>query len=109
MSREDARGPRGHIRVGDQFELDLFPGVPWGGRSPRSLTRVGSGLFSRQEPPGHEVEMDPAQLELIPGGKVAIRDLVLPPAVGAPSLLPLRHRAKQFRGRYRRLRRAEDG
>ena len=52
------------LRDGEQFELDLFPGVPWGGRSARALTRGGSGLYSRPEPPGHEVCSDPMQLSL---------------------------------------------
>ncbi len=50
--------------VAKQFELDLFPDEPWGGHSPRALTRARSGLFLRQEPPRHEVETDPLQLML---------------------------------------------
>ena len=45
------RGGGAFPHVGEQFELDLFPAVPWSGMSPRSLTRVGQGLFSRPEPP----------------------------------------------------------
>ncbi len=59
----EGRAPHG---VGDQFELLLFPGVPWQGRSPRSLTRVRTALFLRQEPPGHVVSRDPMQLEMWP-------------------------------------------
>ncbi len=55
-----------HLRDGDQFRLDLFRGVPWNGRSPRGLTRVGLGLYLRPEPPVREVFFDPEQLELWP-------------------------------------------
>ncbi len=50
----------------DQLEFDLWRGVPWGGRPPRYLTRGFSALFLRQEPPCHEVELDPLQLEMWP-------------------------------------------
>jgi len=50
----------------DQLNLDLWPGVPWGGQSPWSLTRSHSSLFLRQKPPSHEVFFDPEQLELWP-------------------------------------------
>ena len=54
-----------HPHDGDQLELGLFAGEPWGGQSPRVLTRGFSGLFLRQKPPSHEVIFhDPAQLEL---------------------------------------------
>ena len=33
----------------EQLDLGLFKEEPWDGRSPRSLTRVGLGLFSEQE------------------------------------------------------------
>ncbi len=50
-----------------QWELQLFPGVPWGGISPRELTRARMSLFLRREPPPHEVPVaDPRQLELFP-------------------------------------------
>ncbi len=73
----------------EQLELDLFPGVPWAGRSPRGLTRVGKELYLRQEPLGHEVEVDPTQLLLWAdsggpfGGKGPDAER------GAPTLLPL--------------------
>jgi len=38
-------------RDGEQLKLGLFRGVPWDGQTPRSLTRVGSGLFLRRKPP----------------------------------------------------------
>ncbi len=55
-----------YLRDGDQFRLQLFPGVPWDGQSPRALTRGGLALFLRPEPPSHEVFFDPEQLELWP-------------------------------------------
>ncbi len=33
----------------DQLELDLFKGVPWGGRSPRALTRVALSIIFKPE------------------------------------------------------------
>ena len=61
------RGVRGITFDGAvQFELDLFPRVPWDGRSPRGLTRGWNVLPLRQEPLGHEVEADPAQLAMCP-------------------------------------------
>ncbi len=77
-------------RVGDQFELDLFPGVPWGGRSPRGLTRVKISLFLRQEPPSHGVYPDPAQLDFWRRGSKATKRKRPPPTAGASTLLPLK-------------------
>ncbi len=54
-------------RVGEQFELELFPGSPWGGRSPRALTKGRDWLFSRRKPPRHGVLNDPDQLDLFRG------------------------------------------
>ena len=56
----------GFLRDGDQFELDLFPGEPWMGRSPRALTDARTALYLRREPPGREVGTDPLQLSLWP-------------------------------------------
>jgi len=43
------RGSTSHEQL--QFELDdLRLSIPWEGRTPRSLTRVGMSLFSRREP-----------------------------------------------------------
>ncbi len=47
-----------------QFELDLFPGIPWQGRSPRVLTKGRKSLSLRREPLFHEVNLDSMQLEL---------------------------------------------
>ncbi len=52
------------LRDGDQLFLDLLPREPWGGRSPRELTRGFALLSSRQEPPRHEVFFAADQLEL---------------------------------------------
>ncbi len=77
-------------RVGDQLELGLFRGVPWEGHSPRGLTKAANVLYSRREPPGHEVAFcDPNQLELwyhFRPHRVKGSDRV---SVGAPLLLPL--------------------
>ncbi len=72
---------------GSQFELDLFPGCPWDGRSVRGLTRVGKGLFLRQEPPGHEVERDLTQLSLWPAAGRPHGYQGPDPADGAPLLV----------------------
>ncbi len=77
---------------GDQLRLDLFKGVPWDGRRPRGLTRVQIELSLRQEPPRHEVYMDPAQLEVWPGSVRPSRRKKAPTGSvgGARSLLPLK-------------------
>ncbi len=89
-----------------QLELDLFPGVPWGGRSPRGLTRVKYSLFLRQKPPGHEVYVDPSQLEMWPVSVQATKRKKAPigSADGAPSLLPLKkgRRSRSFASRFPR-------
>ncbi len=70
-------------------QLDLFEGevarLPWRGRSPRDLTRVGLGLFLRREPQKDDrFFVDPNQVEMFP---VAMRK---PPEYqGAPLLRPL--------------------
>ena len=73
----------------EQLELDLFPGEPWNGRSPRGLTKVQIGLFLGPEPPGHEVYLDPEQLSLFDTSQGGHTEKRRRPAVGAPSLLPL--------------------
>ena len=87
----------------DQFELDLFPGVPWGGRSPRGLTRVGSGLFLRPEPPSHAVYVDAAQLELWPSPVRPPRGKRPRQAAGASLLLPSK-KGRRFRTFAKRAR-----
>ena len=51
---------------GDQLDLELFRDEPWGGQSPRVLTRGFRALSLRPEPPRHEVFFDPEQLVLWP-------------------------------------------
>jgi len=100
-----ARSKRFSSRVGEQFDLDLFPGVPWGGRSPRGLTRVRLGLIFNaraEEPRGFS--RDQAQLVLWPVSKKPRRRKRLQQAAGAPTLLPLRpveHPARRARRGYR--------
>ena len=62
MMGEPGELPRdGEVAV-EVEELD--ESLPWGGRSPRVLTRAASLLFSRQEPPRHEVDLHPPTPEL---------------------------------------------
>ncbi len=78
-----------YSRDGDQLELDLFPGEPWGGRSPRVLTKAKISLFLRREPESHGVEVDPLQLLLWPVTVKPPRGKRLWEAPAAPTLLPL--------------------
>ena len=73
---------------GEQLQLELYPGVPWAGRSPRALTVARKALFLRPEPPSHEVFFDLEQLEFWQIEPAAKRE---GPRryVGAPLLLPL--------------------
>ncbi len=49
---------------GDQYFLELFTGVPWEGRSPRSLTRAVKQFIFEAGAGGHEVVFcDPDQLD----------------------------------------------
>ncbi len=71
-------------RVSSQLELELYPGEPWGGRSPRGLTRAALGLiFKPQGVKSVSDFVDPAQLELfeLDKGSSLFEG-------GAPSLLP---------------------
>ncbi len=96
---------RAFLRDGDQFDLDLFPGVPWNGRSPRGLTRVGIGLFLRPEPPRHELmdERDPRQFDLWRRMGHTEKKASRGTSRGAPSLLPLKkgRRSRSFAMRTR--------
>ena len=98
------RTSSGILRDGDQFELDLFPGVPWRGHSPRGLTRVRSGLFLRPEPACHEVQTDSTQLDFWPGGSKATKRKRPPPAEGASLLLLLKsgRRSRSLAEKFRR-------
>ena len=75
----------------EQLVLDLFADEPWGGQSPRSLTRGYKPLFLRSEPHRHEVmdERDPNQYDL--WGRMVHTERKLPrrSGGGASSLLPL--------------------
>jgi len=67
------------------FELPGVPAAPWGGRSPRGLTRGANLIILRQEPQKDDRNrFDPNQYDLfraaIPGRSRY---------GGAPSLLPL--------------------
>ena len=68
-----------------QHQLDEAADLPWGGRSPRALTRVQLSVFLRREPQKDDrffVDLD--QLDLFHAAKKR------PPRYeGAPSLLPL--------------------
>jgi len=92
---------------GDQLRLDLFRGVPWDGQSLRGLTKVSNVLYLRREPPGHEVEPDPLQLELWPVAGRARYKKATAQRAGAP-LLVEPHR-RDAPGRRRRRFDEEDG
>jgi len=70
----------------EQLELDLFPGEPWNGRSPRGLTRVGLGLIFTALADGARVTSeDAAQLDLFPRWRERLKFQ----SRTAPTLLPL--------------------
>jgi len=71
-------------------QLDLWPSevsrIPWGGRSPRSLTRANLSLFLRREPQKDDrFFVDPNQYDLI---RAAIPGR--PQYGGAPLLLEVK-------------------
>ena len=74
----------------EQLELGLFRGEPWGGRSPRGLTRAHLGVILK--PRGKKSMSaipDPMQLELPLGYKsIRKKGRVAGPS-GALTLLPL--------------------
>ncbi len=85
------------LRDGDQLSLDLFPGVPWDGCSPRALTQARTALFLRPEPPRHEVHMDSRQYEMWPVSVRPPRGKRPPQTAGASLLLgTLRSRRERF-------------
>ncbi len=89
---------------GDQLRLDLFRGEPWDGVSPRVLTSWFIGLSLRPEPPGHEVGLDPAQLDFFRGRSKATKRKRPQQTAGASLLLPLKkgRRSRSFATRYSR-------
>jgi len=71
----------------EQLELNLFPGVPWNGRSPRVLTRGHLGLILKAKLGGESrFFADANQLELFERGARKARS---PLSEGASPLLPL--------------------
>ncbi len=72
---------------------------PWDGISPRALTRGFSVLYSRPEPPRHEVNVRSDQLEMWPES-VSHTD-VIPPRARPGEVLEVqlggRHRRSRFR------------
>ena len=74
---------------GDQLELNLFPQLPWGGRSPRALTRIHKVLSLKPEAQGREVEMDPRQLDLFRLAEWPVQRKTRRRYGGAPTLLRL--------------------
>ena len=67
---------------------DEVRSIPWGGRSPRDLTRIQIALSLKRERQSHEVPLlDPSQYYLFE--EVATRPEGAFPWGGAPSLLPL--------------------
>ncbi len=94
----------------DQLELDLFPGEPWNGRSPRGLTRAGEVVYFKRER-GATRSMDPLQLEIWPVPPRATRKRRSRPAAGASTLLPLKggRREAAYSAAWFGARRFEDG
>ncbi len=85
MMEHSAKAPHD----GAQLDLGLYAGEPWGGRSPRGLTRVALGLILNPEVlRERERFFDPAQLELWPAG-TAYESEGPPVYRGAPLLLEL--------------------
>jgi len=65
-------------RVGEdgtvQLELNLFPDEPWGGHSPRGLTRVGLGLiFKARATEARVIFEDPMQMDLFPRRRLRLK------------------------------------
>ncbi len=83
---EAAKSP---LTSSGQLELELGDArlnLPWGGRSPRGLTRVAlSSIFEAQAVQKHKRHRDPRQMDLF------ARAVKGPPVYrGAPLLVPLR-------------------
>ena len=68
-----------------QLVLDLFDGLPWGGRSPRVLTRGHLGLIFKAQADRARVIPDRMQLDLFPATETAFKKR----GRSAPTLLPL--------------------
>ena len=97
-------------RDSDQLELSLFEGVPWEGRSPRALTRVGLtreaevSIFPSRAG-GHEVFVDPEQYGLWPTDDPYESQGRRGVAPGAPLLVEVPRRSRGRRGYYEVFRR----
>ena len=79
--------PRQRIKDMIQLELDLFAGEPWGGHSPRALTKAALAfIFKPQGAKARALFKDPDQLELWAAKKKRGPRRVVSP--GAPSLIP---------------------
>ncbi len=78
--------PDGELH-GDQLLLDLFRGEPWGGRSPRALTRGRLGLIfkAQAQTSVSDFVSDENQVDLWPG----LSNNPRPIYDGACPLLPL--------------------
>ena len=75
-------------RIGEdgtvQLELDLFPGEPWSGHSPRALTRGHLGVIFKPQGVGARVMTpDGCQLDFFPRWRQRLTSRA------APTLLPL--------------------
>ena len=87
---------------GEQLELDLFPGVPWDGRSPRGLTRGRSGIIFEPGGGGRELNsIDPRQYEMWPSHPRARQKSHRRSAPMAPLLVELGFR-ESWKGNERR-------
>ena len=78
-------------RDGEQYELFSrkemgYVEVPWGGRSPRALTKVALSLYSRPEPTDVSLQVPQVQYELFAAEKASRVSR------GAPLLVPLPRR-----------------
>ena len=72
-----------------QLELELFPGEPWGGRSPRALTSARLRFIFKPEAQEHErFFVDPRQVEIWPAGERLVRRT----SPSASTLIPLPRR-----------------
>jgi len=85
-----------HLRVGDRFEQSLLQELPWGGRSPRDLTRARKVLYSRQGPPGHEVMREWVDLVIpMPSDGHTKKKAPIEDSIGAPLLYGGTHRRRR--------------
>jgi len=90
-----------HLHDGDQLRLDLFPEVPWDGRSPRGLTRSNNVLYLKPELPRPRGDGGSSedQLELLPtDGPHRKRVTPTSSSVGATPLLVDVGRPRRGRG-----------